>query len=272
MASKQADLNVELTAPLTTVSFELEAFEVALRSQGVQLVHYRAVPCPVGLTDKDDIRRGHDDHSDCTNGQIYIKAGTITGIFTGNGNKMDQSDMGLLDSANVNVTLPTTYDGSDDEVSVMPFDRFYLAQEVITVPHREYVQSHETGHDRLQHPIVAVLDIVDSNGKQYNSGDYEIKEGQLVWLGAGLPYDAQLKRGMVYSIRYTYRPYWYVSRLLHQIRVVQVQTEAGRVAQRFPQQIALQREYIYEKAKKESTDPDNDRTVKGPAAGGFGER
>lgn len=272
MPKKQPDLNVELTAPLSTASFELEAFEVALRSQGVHLVHFRALPCPVGLSDKDDIRTVHEDHSDCTNGRIYIKAGEITGIFTGNGNKQDQSDMGLLDGGNVNVTLPTTYDGCDDEVSVMPFDRFFLSEEAITVPHTQLVQSHETGHDRLDFPIVTVLDIVDADGKKYNVGDYKIEKGEIVWLNGGLTYDAQLKRGMVYSIRFTYRPYWYVSRLLHQIRIAQVQTEAGRIVQRFPQQFALQREYIFEKLKKESSDPTNERTVKGPAAGGFGER
>ena len=77
---------------------------------------------------------------------------------------------------------------------------------------------------------------------------------------------------MVYSIRFNYRHYWYVQRLMHQIRVAQVQTEEGRVVQRFPQQFSLMREYVFEKIKKESTDPTHPRVVMAPESFGFGAR
>lgn len=272
MAKKQPDFNVDLTAPFSSVSFDDNSFDSLIRSQGVQLIHYRAVKCPVGLTDRYDIRHTHPDHSLCSNGYLFTEAGCVTGSFMSNSDRQNQSDSGLLDASNVTVTLCQTYDDSDDLVDVMPFDRFYLKQEEILVPHTQIVQSHETGHDRLDFLCVKVIDLIDADGKRYHLGDFTIENGQIVWQNGGLPYNAEEKTGAVYTIRFLYRPYWYVNRLIHQIRVAQVQTEEGRVVRRFPQQVALQREYINQDINKDSVEPENPRTVEGPGNDGFGPR
>ena len=265
--------NISLDAPDITVSIGPTAFDVAIGSQGVKLVHMRAMKCPVGLSDPNDIRRTHDDHSGCSNGFIYTKAGEATSLFTGNPNKMDSMDMGLKDGGTVNVTFPRTYDDSDDFVSIMPYDRLYLNEEAILVPHTQLVQSHETGRDRLDFPAVNVIDLMDSTGARHTSSEYDITDGQIVWKNGGLGYDPIFKRGMTYSIRYEYRPYYYVQRLSHQIRVAQEDTETGRVMRRMPQAATLQREYVFLKNEKDAEAPDPEqRQVKGPRFGGFGPR
>ena len=63
-----AETNLAFQFAPISVSFDPDAFDDALRAQGVQYVHWRAMRCPVGLTDRYSERRVHDDHSGCSNG------------------------------------------------------------------------------------------------------------------------------------------------------------------------------------------------------------
>jgi len=275
VAGRKAEGNVDLTGPLTTVSWDEDAFDVFIRSQGARLVHWRAMPCPVGMTDRWDARRTHPDHSGCSNGHIYTRAGVITCLF-GNGapNKMEQNDIGVLNGSTVKVTAPFTYDDSEETmVDVMPFDRFYLDEERILVPHAQRVEHHMTMRDRLQFQAVEVIDIVDANNVRHNKSEYDIVDGQIVWKQS-LGYDLVAKKGTIYAIRYMYRPYWYVKDMQYQVRVAQVETIDGRVAKRWPQEWTMTREYIFEKEEKDALapDPNSPRQVMGPADGAFGPR
>lgn len=277
MAARGPEGNVDLVGPLTTVSWDADAFDVFIRSQGARLVHWRGMPCPVGLIDRHDIRRGFNDHSGCSNGRIYTKAGEVTCLMTSNGNKQEQHDTGLMDGGTVNVTAPYTYDdatgGPVSVVDVMPFDRFYLVEENIVVPHTQLVEHHVTKHDRMDFPVVSVLDVIDSSGKRHNSDEYTIEAGQVVWKQS-LGYDLAANRGTIYSIRFMYRPYWYVKNLQHQVRIAQVEGIDGREVKRFPQQWQMTREYIFEKEENDqlAPDPDSPRQVKGPRNSSFGPR
>jgi hypothetical protein len=266
--------NVDLVGPLTTVSWDPDAFDVFIRSQGAKMVHWRGMPCPVGLTDRYDARRSFHDHSGCSNGHIYTRAGEVTCLMSGNSNKQEQNDTGLKDGGTVNVTAPYSYDDSQEQiVDVMPFDRFYLSEEAITVPHKQRVEHHVTLHDRMDFPVVSVVDIVDSKGVRHNPDEYDIVAGQLVWKQS-LGYDLIANKGTIYSIRFMYRPYWYVKNLQHQVRIAQVETIDGRVVRRFPQQWQMTREYIFEKEDNDelAPDPDSPRQVKGPRTSAFGPR
>lgn len=57
--------------------------------------------------------------------------------------------------------------------------------------------------------------------------------------------DSSTKEGKVCSVRYTYRPYWVVSRLIHEVRVAHVVDMDGRKVVRMPQNALLQREFFY---------------------------
>jgi hypothetical protein len=235
----------------------------------------RAMKCPVGMSDRYDIRKTDHDHSGCSNGHIYTKAGEITCLFTSNGNKQDQQDTGLHDGGTASCTAPYLYDESDTKVvDVMPFDRFYMIDEAVTVPHTQRVETHSTGHDRLDFPVVEVIDIIDARGVRHGSDEYDIVEGQIVWK-VSLGYDLVAKKGTIYSIRFMYRPYWYVKNLQHQVRVAQVETPDGRKVKRWPQQWSMQRERIFENKEKDELTEDPEeapRQMKGPRSSAFGPR
>jgi hypothetical protein len=268
--------NVDLKNPLITTSWDKDAFDVFERSQGAQMVHWRGMECPVGLQDRFDVRQIHPHHKNCSNGHLYTCAGLVTCLFMGNSSKKDQHDTGLMSQATANVTAPTTYDDCPDKiVDVLPFDRFFLKEEAVTVPHTQLVEAHTTGHDRLDYPVVSVVDIVDSKGEVHGPEEYKIEDGQVVWTKGGLGFDLTNNKGMIYAIRYNYRPFWYVVRLNQQLRLAQVETEAGRVLKRFSQEFVLQREYIFEKAQKDflaPVDGETDRQTKGPRQTAFGPR
>ncbi len=274
MSGRKSEGNVDLTGPLNTVSWDEDAFDVFIRSQGVKLVHWRAMPCPVGLSDRFDIRRTNHDHSGCSNGHIYTLAGEITCLFTSNGNKQDQVDTGLHDGGTASVTAPYAYDDTDNKVvDVMPFDRFYLSEDTILVPHTQRVETNVSGHDRLDFPVVQIVDIIDARGVRHGADEYDIVEGQIVWK-TNLGYDLVAGKGTIYSIRFLYRPYWYVKQLQHQVRVAQIETPDGRAIKRFPQQWVMQRERIFESEEKDelAANPDSPRQGKGPRSSAFGPR
>jgi hypothetical protein len=266
--------------PQQALSFDPDAFDLAITSQGVELVHWRAMRCPVGMIDRYDSRRPCDDHQGCSNGFVYTCAGIVQALFTSVNNSRDPNDIGVLDGSTVQVTTPRFYDDTEHEfggeIFVVPFDRFYLKEEQVLVEHWQLVEHHITGKDKLSFPVVSVVDIIDAKGRRYSIGEeFDIVDGQIVWrddLGPGFDVDAN--KGVIYSVRYRYRPFWYCSRVNHQVRVGQIETLEERKLIRFPQSFQLQREQIFEKqmADKEAIDAPNPRQEKGPSEGPFGPR
>jgi hypothetical protein len=268
------------------VAFDAEAFDAAVRSHGVQLVHYIALRCPVGMTDLDDNRRPHDDHAGCSNGFLYTKAGCIKSLLIGNQNKQDLRDIGFVDGASFQATFPRTYeDGCDFYLA--PFDRFYLNEESITVPTWQLIRCNESGTERLAFPAVKVESFVDNRGDSYKEGeDFSLSNGQLSWLPNGRRpiSDLETGRGAICSIRYRYRPFWYCARLLHEIRVAQVESPINddRKLVRMPQQALLNREFLFlneshddearRNPKLPGSGPDSPRQTPEPEDGGFGPR
>lgn len=253
------------------VDFDAQAFDDIIRDKGVPFVHWRAMRCPVGLVDIYDQRRPHEDHSGCSNGFLYTRAGEMNSLFTGNSAQMAQYDIGILTGSSVQVTLPRYYnDPEQSPVLVAPFDRLYLPDENIVVVHWQTFLASASGVEKLQFLVVNVADLIDSDGTVYRPGDYAIDSGRLRWSSGRRP-----APGKVCSVRYTYRPYWYIKQLLHEVRVTQVEALDGeRVLARMPQSALLQREYIFEKDDydPQSRGGDPDRQVKAPSSLGLGPR
>lgn len=266
--------------PEQAVSFDLEAFDTAIVSQGVTLVHYRAMACPIGMIDPHDVRKPHEDHGGCSNGFLYTQAGCVTALFTGNSHQNQQADPGIMQNANVYVTFPRFYDpcgegdASQKPVEIAVFDRVYLKEEAITVQYWERFESHVTGKNRLSFPICCVLDLVDSTGRRYGSGDFTVEAGQLVF--AKPPFDAESGKGLVCSIRYSYRPFWYIMQFQHEVRVTQRENPftGERQVFKMPQAVLLQREFVFHNEQKDdqAPNPSSARQVLGPRDGTFGPR
>ncbi len=259
MARDRAPINdIQTDIPGHRISFDVEAFDEAIENQGVTLVHYRALRCPVGMTDIDDNRRTHPDHSGCSNGFIYTRVGTVKGLFVNNSNRKRPDDLGFWDGSTVQVTLPRFYDDPEEErIFVAPFDRFYLDEERHLVPSWQLFIHSDTGIDRLKYPVSEVEELIDNVGIRYTQGqDFRVSDGKLIWGGGQRPtpdlqtgpgvdgYDST--RGAVCAVRYRYQPYWYVGQVLHEIRTTQVTdpVTGERHVERMPQAVMLHREYV----------------------------
>lgn len=254
--------------------FDVAQFDKSIRSHGIRFTHWRAQDCPVGMIDKHDERHPNDDHSGCSRGQIFTLAGTVTGMFTGSGAKVDQQGFGTMDGSTVMVTLPTRYDDSNEEVHVLNFDRLYV-DDGILVPKTQLVEAHIVGRDRLDFPVEKVIDIIDANGKRYGQDAFTVEGGQIVWgVGRGPSFNAELNAGTIYSCRYLYRPYWIVQRLVHQVRLATVTVPGGKETVRMPSQFLLQREQVFMNEAKDAQapDPESPRQVRGPKEGPYGPR
>jgi hypothetical protein len=279
--------NVQTEQLDQSLTFDLEAFNDAIRDQGVTLVHYRAMRCPVGMLEIDDNRRPHPHHEDCFNGFIYDKVAAITGLMTGNNKKKSLEDVGFVDFSSVQSSFPQTYDNSEQKLIIAPFDRFYLDEESANVVMWQVFRHHESGIDRLKYPVACVQGpIIDARGERYHEGaDFTVQNGQIKWgtrrpaseidVGPGMGNGFGTDQGAVCSIRYTYRPYWYVGAIPHELRFAQVQNGFDRKAVRAPQMCVLHREYVAQNTEQESataTTSEELRKVMAPMYGGFGSK
>jgi hypothetical protein len=129
----------------------------------------------------------------------------------------------------------------------------------------------------LDFPIKNVSDLIDSRGKRYFQGeDFNIENGLIRWsLNNNPGTDPKTNKGITYSIRYTYRPYFYISRMIHEIRVAQVQDDitGERVTMRMPQTALLQREYNFQSETSEAKkDASSARQQRAAQSGSYGPR
>jgi hypothetical protein len=84
----------------------LQDFQNLISDWGVVLVHYRALPCPIGQVDQYDPRKLHHNHSGCQNGFIFDKAGEVTCLFMGNGTQVQILETGQYFGSTVSITFP----------------------------------------------------------------------------------------------------------------------------------------------------------------------
>lgn len=255
-------------------SFDVEAFNDALRSQGVSLVHYRAMVCPIGISDKDDtMRRVHIDHPGCSGGYLYKKIGTITALFVGQTTDPTFEDIGMLDGSTVSASFPRKYDDTDVDVHVVKFDRFYLNDDRILWPQWELVEHNAVAlRDRLKYPAKKVEHLIDNQGNEYKECvDFDVDaDGQIKWRMDGKTpgfQDGTAQRGRIYTVWYLYQPYWYCKRLVHDLRVVQAEDESGqRRTMRMPSQAMLVRENVFENEQVQDGE-NGERSQRQPADG-----
>lgn len=261
-----------------SVAFDTAAFDEQIRAHGVRFVHYRAMRDPVGLIDRYDARRPDDAHAGASNGMLYTQAGCLTALFTGNSKELKALEGGQLSAAYAQITPASTYEGGTERVYLAPLDRLFLEEAGVLVPHQQLVEAHETGDDRLRYPAARVLDLVDARGVRYTPDtDFCLHDGRVVWKTAKRPgVNTETQRGVVYAVRYLYRPHWYVDQLMHEVRVAQVEdpVTGQRGLVQMPQAARIAREFVFQNEDKDplAPDPGSPRQVMGPRDGGMGPR
>jgi hypothetical protein len=253
-------------APQVQESFDLNRLDAFVTSLGVDFVHYRATPSPVGKNDRGDLRRNDGVDTITSNGMIYTKAGIFTGTITDNNRSQKRGASGVLDPSEAHLVLPRFYnqlvtpgaaspaDGvaQGERIYLMPGDRVYLGdpQANVLVANSQLMDYQEEMDNVPMFPIISLQDkILDSRNIQYTQGvDFEItQQGNVRWLATGQNpgIDPDTAKGRVYTIRYLYKAYYYVVALPKEVRITNVTTGDARVPERMAYSAVIVREYIF---------------------------
>jgi hypothetical protein len=237
-------------------SFNLPALDVFVTSLGVEYLHYKSMPSPIGKKDRGDYRRSDGVDTITSNGLIYKCAGRFTATMTDNSHDPQRGESGILDYSEARLVMPRFYNkaglSDGDRIYLSPGDRIYVADQKTDVKVSNPQQmTYEAGVDNIpMFPIVCLeLPITDSRNFEYRENiDYAITpEGNIQWLPTGNNpgIDPETGKGRVYSIRYLYHAYWYIWALPKEVRVTNVTTNGIRAPERMPYHAIAVREYIY---------------------------
>ena len=236
-------------------SFDKDAFSNLLKSQGVKVTHYRAIPDPTGMAAIGDVHAVQAKRSS-SDGFLYKKVGMMFASFLNNSSNWSIEVEGMIKADMAVMTMPIQYEDCPSPVLVAPFDRFYIEDVEVRVVTSHYVEANTTGIDKLQYPATCVEHLVDADQKEYTEDrDFKItSDGHIQWISQNRPgFNEKTQRGTVYSIRYRYIPYFVVQKLLHEIRVSQITNEMTfeRTLERMPYQILVIRENVISDMNKD---------------------
>lgn len=231
-------------------------FDSLVHEHGVSLEHFIALPCPQSDKNIKNIRSNHSDHL-CEDGMFYTCAGTFTGIMTNAPKSNRFQSEGLIDSATMWLIVPRFYEQNGQKIYFSPYDKIYVNDpqfKEVLVPEFEQMEASTTGTDRLRFPVCQVTHVIDKDGQpSYKPGvDFVItKEGDLQWISQNRPqFNPTLGEGGVYSIRYLYRPYFYIATVEHEIRLTKMlDPDTGdKTVVRLPQYLRCVRERYFRDA------------------------
>jgi|GEM_PF-1879697 len=272
----QAD-TINRYSPFTQLSFDLKRQDVFVTSFAIDFLHYKAMPSPIGKKDRGDYRRQDGVDTITSNGMIYKCSGVFSATMVDNERKQRKGDIGTLDPSTGRIIMPRFYnkDGTKGNLAdgkriyLAPGDRLYIADPVADVKVENYQEmDYEPGIDNeAKFAIVELaLPIVDSRNIEYTENvDFSITcDGNVRWLDSGKNpgIDPTTGKGRIYSIRYRYKAYWYVTMIPKEVRVTNVTTDGIRSPERMAYHAVITREYMYHNQNKgdavnqlESKDP-----------------
>jgi hypothetical protein len=259
--------NIQFPAA-TSVAFDLQAFLDGIKAHGLRFVHWRGMKDPVGLIDKYDSRRPNPNTPLAVNGMYYSRAGIVTALCISNTKETKASDAGIVDASTAQFTPLNEYEDTGKRVFLAPMDRLFLDDESVLVSRHELLEASPTGIDRPKFPVAEVLDCVDAKGIVYHQCvDFEVdSQGLIHWKDKRPGQDVETGKGVIYGIRYVYKPHWYVDRLIHEIRMIQQENfmTGERTMTQAPQSALIRREYFYE---SEAADSGTRAAEEGPPDG-----
>lgn len=213
---------------------------------GIIFNHYKAIPNPVYEANIGDMRRTFPEefNQDPNNPQfdfvedgfLYKYAGQVWGIMQGNNKRFADLAGSLYAKAGAFVTFNRYYRGTDEYASFAEYDKLIpcvSGKEFFSV-NWEKLTSNNTGINRLQFPACEVEYLVDNRGVEYFANkDFALENGYIKWLSlsnSNRPgIDPATGRGRVVSIRYKYKPTFYVQFLAHDMRIHATLNEMGEL-------------------------------------------
>lgn len=245
-------------------SFDLSRLDDFVAGLGVEFLHYKATPSPIGKNDRGDYRRNDGVDTITSNGMIYKLAGQFRATMTDNSRERDRGAAGTLDPSESKLVMPRFYnkDGgvaNGDRIYLLPGDRIYVCNPKVDdlVVNAQWIDYEADNHNVAMFPIVR-LDgpIIDSRNIEYTENvDFQVtKDGNVCWLAGGKNpgIDPNTGKGRIYSIRYLYKAYWYITQLPKEVRITNVTnlTTGEREPERAAYHAIAQREYIYHNQNK----------------------
>lgn len=244
--------------------FGQDAFLVA---NGCRFKHYKALPCVLGQPDEGGIRHSHtheqDGNSDvhCENNFVYVYAGEVFGVFTGNSKQQTNMAPGFLNNSTAMVTFNRYYRGTDKLASFTEYDKLIPCESPKEFFHSNFekLEHNPQGIDRCQFKITEMEFLYDSDGKFYNEGtDFVINSlGQISWTSTGNRpgFSNVTDKPKIISVRYKYSPYFYVKQMMHEVRIVpQVNPYTGEMQQKkMPMQALVQVDWVFLQDNTEKT-------------------
>ena len=220
--------------PFDAVRPDMPVENYFIANTGIHFWHYQCVSDPLHMLQSGDIRTSYDtenqqqfedtDRFHRENGFIYFKRGKVLGIFQNNHKNSNRLSGGLYTSAGASMTLNRYYIDSEEKIEVCENDKLVpceLIEEFWTTNTQRF-DHNPTGIDRLQFRACKINYLIDSAGIIYNQGvDFNLEKGCIAWVnGANRPgIDPLTGKGRVCGIRYIYKPFYYVSQILHDIRI-----------------------------------------------------
>lgn len=251
-------------APHIQESFDLNRMDSFVKGLGVQWHHYKAMPSPIGQKDRGDYRRSDGVDTITSNGMIYHCVGKFTAAITDNSRERKLGGAGPLDPSEGLLVMPRFYDSdlpqqndvncppNGERIYIMPGDRLYVAdpRANMLVSNAQKMDYNPNGEDEPMFAICKLeVPIIDSQNVDYIEGiDYVItRNGNIRWLDGGKNpgVDPATGKGRIYSIRYLYRAYYYIAKLMKEIRITNITIDNERVPERAAYHPLIQREYIY---------------------------
>ena len=241
--------------PFDSVKSDISAEFSLIRNTGIKFMHWACVADPLFKHEDGSLRHAFDQEENQQfedrkefqreNGFLYFKRGIVYGIWTGNSKDLRYLTSGLYTSAGATVSLDRYYFDSGKQIELSENDKLipleYPKEFYTTINHK--FQHNPTGIDRLQFPAYNISILVDSAGVLYNQGiDFVLDRGAIRWVDGknrpGIDPDSpDGTQGRICAARYTYRPFYYIKMLLHDVRLKptlnsqtgEVKTEAGPV-------------------------------------------
>jgi hypothetical protein len=242
--------------PFVQESFDLQRLDDFVTGLGVEFFHYKCVPSPVGQKDRGDYRRSDGVDTITSNGMIYSFAGRFTATMTDNTRSRNRQGGSILDPSESKLVLPRFYNNvaiaDGTRIYLSPGDRIYVADPTVDVLVSN-PQKMDYLPDQDNVPMFKIeqmeVPLVDSRGLEYTQGiDYSItQDGNIRWsVGGNNPgIDPNTGKGRIYSIRYLYKSYWYISLILKEVRITNTTLNGARTPQRMAYHCIAQREYMF---------------------------
>lgn len=251
-------------SPFGQESFDLSKQDAFVTSLGIDFLHLKAMPSPIGLKDRGEYRREDGVDVISSNGMLYYPAGIFTATMTDNSRDKKRIEQGTIDPSQSRLVMPRYYNKdpsatSDSGISLFLDigDRIYLNDKDADVRVPNYQQmSYEENVDNV--PMFPILQmdnncpVIDSTGKEYKQGsDFCVNSsGNISWNANNPGIDPDTGKGRVYSIRYYYKAFWYVVAIPKEVRITNVTMGGVRTPQRMPQHAIIVREYVYHSQNK----------------------